>query len=112
MIDMNFLLSLKSFPELLFLAVFLTALLILAYVLGKEMIIDKMNKNTLTSVSQITSKQVAQYFIDNGYVVCNISPGKNENKWFGYLIKNGEYLIATAFTNGQWVERHIDSLEQ
>lgn len=109
---MNFLLSLKSFPELLFLVVFLAALLILLYVLIKEIIVDKMNKSAISGTAQITSKQVVQYFIDNGYVVCNVSPGKNENKWFGYLIKNGEYLIATAFTNGEWVERHIDSLEQ
>ncbi|MDQ3048435.1 MAG: hypothetical protein M3R27_12875 [Bacteroidota bacterium] len=62
------------------------------------------------SVSAVTSKQVTHYLIDEGYVVCNITPVKNSSKWLAFLIKNGEYKIATVFTNGETIQGHQDSL--
>jgi hypothetical protein len=103
-------LAFSSFPETLFFIVFVTAIGILLFTFG-SVIIKDVRGDQKKGVSKVTAKQVNHYFINKGYVVCNITPVKNSNKWLAFLIKNGEYLIATVFTNGELIEGHQDSLE-
>lgn len=102
--------SFNSFPEILFFIVFVIAIATLLYAFGWQIVKD-VRRERGTIDSSVTPKQVTHYFINKGYVVCNITPVKNSNKWLAFLIKNGEYLIATVFTNGQTIEGHLDSLE-
>ncbi|MCW3082709.1 MAG: hypothetical protein JWP12_75 [Bacteroidetes bacterium] len=102
--------SFNTFPEILFFVVFVIAIATLLYAFGWQIVKD-VRKGKRRVDSSVTPKQVTHYFIDKGYVVCNITPVKNSNKWLAFLIKNGEYLIATVFTNGQTIEGHLDSLE-
>jgi len=103
-------LAFTSFPETLFFIVFVTAIGILLYTFG-SLIIRDIREESGKGKSNVTAKQVNHYFTDKGYVVCNITPVKNSNKWLAFLVKNGEYLIATVFTNGERIEGHLDSLE-
>jgi hypothetical protein len=104
-------LSFTSFPEAMFFIVFLFAIGVLLYTFGWHILHDMNNRIDEEQFSQVTAKEVSHYFTDKGYVVCNITPVKNSNKWLAFLVKNGEYLIATVFTNGQGIEGHKDSLE-
>ncbi|MCW3104108.1 MAG: hypothetical protein JWO09_2548 [Bacteroidetes bacterium] len=100
-----------SLPETLFFIVFIAAIGILVYI-SVSMIVKDMREEKKKKVkSSVTARQVSHYFTGKGYVVCNITPVKNSNKWLAFLVKNGEYLIATVFTNGERIEGHLDSLE-
>jgi hypothetical protein len=99
-----------SFPETLFFIVFVSAIGVLLYTFG-SLIIKDMQEQREQGTAHVTAKQVNHYFTDKGYVVCNITPVKNSNKWLAFLVKNGEYLIATVFTSGGRIEGHRDSLE-
>ncbi len=88
---------------------FVSAIIVLLYTYGGQIVKD-MNRAGVEQ-SSVTEKQVSHYFVNQGYVVCNITPVKNSNKWLAFLIKNGEYLIATAFTKGESIEGHQDSVE-
>ena|SRR6218665_1864284 len=102
--------SFSSFPEILFFVVFVLAIAALLYAFGWQIVQDA-RKGRVSHDTAVTPKQVTHYFLDKGYVVCNITPVKNSNKWLAFLIKNGDYLIATVFTNGETIEGHLDSLE-
>ena len=96
-------------PEGLFIAALLFAMAALLYTFGAEIIKDARGKGELLQNS-VTSTEVGRYFIDRGYVVCNITPVKNTNKWLVFLIRNGEYEVVTAFTNGNCIEGHTSSV--
>lgn len=100
----------SSFSEILFIVVFVFAIAILLYAFGWQIVQD-LRKGKELIKSAVTSKQVNHYFENKGYVVCNVTPVKNSNKWLAFLVKNGEYLIATVFTNGETIEGHLDRLE-
>lgn len=103
-------LAFTSIPEIVFFIVFVTAIGILLYTFGSLIIKDLKEEKEKTKPN-VTAKQVNHYFTNKGYVVCNITPVKNSNKWLAFLVKNGEYLIATVFTKGEHIEGHLDSLE-
>jgi hypothetical protein len=99
-----------SFPETLFFIVFVFAIGALLYTFGSLIVKDAGKENDKGKM-HVTAKQVNHYFTDKGYVVYNVTPVKNSTKWLAFLVKNGEYLIATVFTNGGQIEGHLDSLE-
>jgi hypothetical protein len=100
-------LVLNSFPEAMFFLVFVTAIGILLFTFGRLILRDFREMDPITC---ITAKQVDAYLREHGYVVCNITPVKNTNQWLAFLVKNGEYLIATVFTSRNGIEGHKDSL--
>jgi|GEM_PF-7060685 len=99
-----------SLPETLFFIVFVAAIGVLVYI-SLRMVVKDVREEKEKVKSSVTARQVSHYFTGKGYVVCNITPVKNSNKWLAFLVKNGEYLIATVFTNGERIEGHLDSLE-
>lgn len=101
----------NSFSEIVFFAVFILAIGILLYAFVWQVVKDAKSSKEDGSSLRVTSSQVNHYFLDKGYVVCNITPVKNSTKWLAFLIKNGEYLVATVFTKGTTIEGHRDSLE-
>jgi len=96
--------------EALFMAALICAMAAMLYTYGKEIIKERLAPPTNWS-SGVTSKDVTRYFSAQGYTVCTTTPVKNSNKWIAFLVKNGEYLIATVFTKDNKIERHTDSLE-
>lgn len=99
------------FSKMMFGSALVCAAAAMLYTFGWQIVKDMRNNTELTSIdSSVTSKQVAGYFIAKGYVVCNITPVKNSRKWLAFLIKNGEYKIATVFTSDKEIEGHQDSL--
>jgi hypothetical protein len=73
--------------------------------IAAQALIDK--KRTYTAV---TIRQVKHFFISKGYTVCNITPINNSRKWFAILMKNKEYIIATAFANEYEIEGFEESI--
>jgi hypothetical protein len=99
----------KSWPETIFFLVFSTAILILLIYFGKLILKDL--RSGQDGSGALTSRQVSSYFNNRGYVVCNVSPIKESKNWRAYLIKNGEYIIATAFTKEDFIEGYVESIE-
>ena len=99
----------NSISEILFFIVFVSVICIFLYAFGWQIILDA--RGNKEPAGGVTSRQVNHYFADKGYVVCNVTPVTNSTKWLAFLIKNGEYLIATVFTNGEKIEGHLDRLE-
>lgn len=98
----------QTYSTILFFTIFIFAILMLLITFGRQIVRDahaeKQHPNT------VTSKQVSHYFMARGYIVCSLAPIKDSGKWLGFLIKNGEYIIATAFTEGQTIKGHDDAL--
>lgn len=97
------------FSKALFITAIVFAVVAMLYTFGSQIVKD-MNNTPEEVDSSVTSKQVTSYFVAKGYVVCNITPVKNSRKWLAFLIKNGEYKIATVFTSEKTIEGHQDSL--
>lgn len=57
----------------------------------------------------VKAKELDYFLRDKGYVVLNISPVKNSNKWLAFLIKNGEYLMATVLRNDGNIEIQVEA---
>ena len=100
--------SFNSISEILFFVVFISAIVILLYAFGWQIVQDARSLNTSDDIA-VTSKQVNHYLVEEGYVVCNITPVKDSTNWKAFLVKNGEYLIATVFTKGAKIEGHLAS---
>lgn len=98
-----------SYSTILFFTIFILAICMLLITFGKQ-IVNDMRTNSTQHPSTVTSKQVSHYFMARGYIVCSLTPIKDTGKWLGFLIKNGEYIIATAFTEGQTIHGHDDAL--
>jgi hypothetical protein len=81
----------------------------LLYAFGGQIIRDA--RNSVKEVqSTVTSREVSRYFMEQGYIVCKLTPVKNTNKWLAFLIRNGEYVVATVFTNGKDIQGHQNSI--
>jgi hypothetical protein len=94
-----------SYSEELFIATLCLAVMTLLFTFGGQ-IIKELQRGGKGLSSSITQKEVSWYFMEQGYIVCNISPVQNTNKWLAFLIRNGEYEVATVFTNGDMIEGH------
>jgi hypothetical protein len=99
----------QTYSTILFFAIFVFAISALLIAFGRQIVKDA---HTVKQhhPSTVTSKQVSHYFMARGYIVCSLAPIKDTGKWLGFLIKNGEYIIATAFTEGQTIKGHDDVL--
>jgi hypothetical protein len=98
----------QTYSIILFFSIFILALCLLLVTFGKQIVKDM--HTAKHHPSTVTSKQVSHYFMARGYIVCSLAPIKDTGKWLGFLIKNGEYIIATAFTEGQTIKGHDDVL--
>ncbi len=98
----------QAYSTVLFLTIFLLALCLLLVTFGRQIWRD--THTAKQHPSTVTSKEVSHYFMARGYIVCSLAPIKDTGKWLGFLIKNGEYIIATAFTEGQTIQGHHDAL--
>ncbi len=96
--------------EALFIVVLVLSMMLMLYYFGRD-IINLRFDNQENNESTITTRDVTRYFSEKGYIVCTATPVKDSNKWIAFLVKNGEYLIATVFTKDNRIERHSDSLE-
>ncbi len=98
----------QTYSTILFFSVFAFAIGMLLVTFGRQIMKDK--HDAKQHPNTVTSKQVSHYFMARGYIVCTLAPIKDSGKWLGFLIKNGEYIIATAFTDGHIVKGHDDVL--
>jgi hypothetical protein len=98
----------QTYSTILFFTVFVLAIGLLLITFGRQIVKDMRREKQHPST--VTSKQVSHYFMARGYIVCSLAPIKDTGKWLGFLIKNGEYIIATAFTEGQNIQGHDDAL--
>ncbi|HET6224795.1 MAG TPA: hypothetical protein VFF27_00855 [Bacteroidia bacterium] len=98
----------QTYSTILFFSIFILAISLLLISFGRQIVKDA--HTTEHHPSTVTSKQVSHYFMARGYIVCSLAPIKDTGKWLGFLIKNGEYIIATAFTEGQTIKGHDDVL--
>jgi hypothetical protein len=97
------------FSKELFIAALCIAAIALLYTFGGQIIKDARSAS-LDAASSVTPKEVSRYFMEQGYIVCKITPVKNTNKWLAFLIRNGEYVVATVFTNGKAIQGHQHSI--
>jgi hypothetical protein len=93
---------------LFFIGLFL-GLIALLYTYGGQIIKDRFSEAREIQ-DKVTSTQVSDYFKEQGYVVCHIASVKNSHRWIVLLIKNGEYQVVTAFTNGETIQGYQHSL--
>jgi hypothetical protein len=98
----------QTYSTILFFAIFILAISLLLITFGRQIVKDAHTQ--AHHPSTVTSKQISHYFMARGYIVCSLAPVKDTGKWLGFLIKNGEYIIATAFTEGQTIKGHDDVL--
>ena len=99
--------TMKHYLTILSLFVFAISALLIAF--GRQIVKDAHTAKQ-HHPSTVTSKQVSHYFMARGYIVCSLAPIKDTGKWLGNKKKNGEYIIATAFTEGQTIKGHDDVL--
>jgi hypothetical protein len=52
----------------------------------------------------LTSLDVKDFFVSEGYKVCSVAPITDTSMWFAILIKNREFLTANVFTNRNTIE--------
>jgi hypothetical protein len=99
-----------SVSETFFFVVFVTAIGVLLYTFGR-LILNDLREGRNNGSLDMTAKKVDHYFTDKGYLVCNITPVKNSNTWLAFLVKNGEFLTATVYTDGERIKGHRTILE-
>lgn len=97
------------FSKELFITALSFAVLAMLYTFGKQIITDARQVPPVPE-STIGSSEIGRYFMEKGFIVCSINRVKDTNKWLVFLIRNGEYELATVFTKGDSIEGHQYSL--
>ncbi len=96
-------LALNPLSETIFFLVFIAGIGSLLIRFAWPIIQDLPGSNKNVKSAFLTRK-MDNYFRDKGYVVWNITPVKNSNRWLAFLVKNGDYMTATVLTSGESIE--------
>lgn len=85
----------KNYSDILFYGVLIISLFAMLFTFGAHIITDReLFITDNIKIGKINMQELNEYCLSNGYVVKDLCPIKNTNKWLAFIVKEGRFVIS------------------